>query len=153
MSLTLALALAVAPPLPSFEFGGLRASELIAADRPELTRCVGPPAKLSCNLTRPSFADVPILYSNVVMHDGLLYGLFIGGDANLYSQAVEALKVKYGKPDSTDLVPTTPGGQQFTRAATWRFADGFLNIQKTDGERQFLLVFGSNRKTAPVVDF
>lgn len=149
----LSLALALAAPLPSFEFGGLRASEPIEADSPELTMCVGQPAKRYCKLTRPSFADIAIRYSNVVTHDGLLYGLFIGGDAADYSQAVEALKLKYGKPASTDLFATTPGRQQFTRAATWRFAEGFLNIQMVDGERQFLMTFGSNRKTTPKVDF
>lgn len=151
--LSLALAVALADPLPSFEFSGLRASEPIAADTPELTRCVGPPSKRSCNLTRPSFADIAIRYSNVVTHDGQLYALFIGADAADYSKAVEALKLKYGKPASTTLIPTTPGGIQFQRSATWRFADGFLNIQMTDGERQFLMGFGSNRKAAPKVDF
>lgn len=147
------LALALAYPLPSFEFGGLRASEPIDAASPELTRCVGPPANRSCNLVRTAFAGVTIRYSNVVTHDGQLYGLFIGGDAGDYSQVVEALKLKYGRPAITDLFPTTPGSVSFTRAATWRFAEGYLNIQKVDGERQFLLVFGSNRKPAPKVDF
>ena len=149
----LALAIALAVPLPTFEFGGLRASQPIEADSPELTRCVGRPAQRSCNLTRTSFADIAIRYSNVVTRDGQLYGLFIRGDAADYSRAVEALKLKYGKPASTDLFPTTPGGHKFTRAATWHFAEGFLNIQMDDGDHQFLMTFGSNRKTAPNVDF
>lgn len=137
-----------------FEFGGLNAREIVPLDSPELKSCVGPSERRSCQLLRQSFADIPILYSNVVMKDGYLHSLFINGDAARYSDAVEALTDKYGKPPVTDLLPKAPGSLRFDRAATWYFKEGFFRIQLNDGDRQFLLAFGSNRKSPPPkVDF
>lgn len=133
-----------------FEFSNLIPSRQNFVTNKELVRCTGDEAKGYCSLARTSFGGARILHSTVAFKDGYINTILITIPSFEGEDAMGALQSKYGKPDNVDVVQT---GQITERAFWWYFLDGTLIFNGSDDKDTRSLMFVSNRKTAPVVDF
>lgn len=151
ISVLLALASSVATSASTdFEFSGLNTTSEITFADPELKACVGTVANGSCALARPSFANIRIQHSIVVVKSNRLDSMFIHATAADFNDAVRALTAKYGKPSSSDVVDVA---NDRVDAHYWYFNDGVLMCTIRGKGTVFSVIFSSKKKPTPIIDF
>ena len=124
---------------PHFEFGGIDASKELTFDSSLLKNCLGSELRGSCNLARTSFADLQISHSIVEIRQGRLYSLSITGPRRDYNEVLQAFSLKYGPPDSS--------------LKQWNFKDGNLRVTMSDDSSVYLILFVTNLRPTPTIDF
>jgi hypothetical protein len=146
----LAATAATTDDLPPFDFAGIYPGQPVSFNAPEFSTCAGTIEKGFCSLNKESFADVKITNSTVEIKQGYVRSIIISIMSFDYNDALAALKAKYGQPAGVDGNFYDPPKAVMTR---WRFKDGTFILSTESGKPTSSLMFISNRKDDPKIDF